>query len=581
MTHPVWMGLAAALALISTLCWFGPLMVLREIILMFFGSGKGASRYSLAALGAWALVLSVLNVLCYYGALICSHIASFRTTRELRLRFADHIGKIPLGENIRIGSSSLYDLMEMHIGRIQSFLSHEITEMIRGLVYPAALTVLLLTVDFRLGLSLAVGIAAAYIFHSMSMGKGGVKNEMELYLDALDRMNAASFSMVKGMHVLKLFGKKGHLLRVFERSVSDYTAMTIPYTRKWEKYMCWYEALMNHMYLFLLPAGIPMLLYSDRPQDTAAVLVFYLILSVHITSVLPAAGGLMHAVMEVIYDIDRIDEVLSIETQPDHKRAPMPERFDVEFSHVSFSYSSKDDPDERKNTFTTLKDVSFTARQGEVTALAGPSGGGKSTIASLLARFWDIREGAVRIGGTNLKDMSFETLMQCTAYVFQDDTLFHRTIADNIRMGRPDASREEIIAAARAAAVDDVIRNLENGYDTVYGEKGMRLSGGEIQRILIARAILKNAPILVLDEATAYCDVESADRIRTALDALMKDKTVILIAHRPESLCRADTIIYIENGTILERGTHPELLEKDGAYASMWKSGHDTQKGPV
>ena len=615
LTHPVWMGSAALLSVISTICWFGPLLVLYEMTGMLFGaSGQGARVLSgtyagnaggllsalragegpsILALGFAALVCSVLNVLCYYGALICSHVASFKTTKELRLAFAEHIGRIPLGESIRIGSGCLYEVMESHVGRIQSFLSHEITEMIRGIIYPAALGVLVLAVDFRLGLSLAAGLAVAYVFHAMSMGRGGVKNEMELYLDALDRMNAASIALVRGVPVLKLFGRAGHPLRAFEQSVSDYTGMTIPYTRKWEKYMCWYEALMKHMYLFLLPCGIPMLVRSADPVRTAVTLVFYFLLSVHITSVLPATGGLMHAVMEVIYDIDRVDEILSIPEQSDSGSRTVPERFDVEFCHVSFSYggagSAAAEPaasaepaadggtvaeeDGIETRFAALKDLSFTAPQGKVTALVGPSGGGKSTAASLLARFWDCSGGSVRIGGTDIRELSFADLMNCTAYVFQDDTLFSKSIADNIRMGRPDASEEEIIAAAKAAAVDDVIRRLKKGYDTVYGEGGMRLSGGEVQRILIARAILKNAPVLVLDEATAFCDAESADLIGKALQSLMKDKTVIMIAHRPESMRMADRILYIENGTVKESGTHEELMRLNGAYAAMLRSG--------
>lgn len=565
MLHPVWMCAAILLSTVSTIAYFVPYWAIYRIVCQTVTGWPPISAMDTAQilrLGLIGAAGAIVNVLCFFGGLICSHVAAFDTALDLRLTFADHISKLPLGFHIGMGSGKLRGTMDGHIGGLQSFLAHKLPDIVVGIVCPVMLVGITLLLDWRLGIAVLAGILAAYFFHSRSLGKGGVKNEMELYYDALAVMNEAAVEYVRGITVIKLFGNSGNTATNLHKAIHGYTAMTIPYTRTWEKYMCWYEVLINNIYLFLLPAGAAILLHTQDLRSFAPTFLFYLILSPSIASVIPQIAGIMDECMRVSGALERLDEVLSTPVLSDEKKDVPAESYELVFDNVSFQYETGD-------TVKAVTNVSFACKENTVTAIVGPSGSGKSTIAHLAARFWDVTEGRIAVGGEDIRNIDFSQLMNRLSFVFQDDFLFQQSIYDNIRMGS-SVSKEAVIAAAKRAQIHERILDLPNGYDTRNGENGIHLSGGEKQRICIARAILKNAPILILDEATAAQDIENEYIIQQAIRELTKDKTVLMIAHRLSTIQNADQILVMKDGCIQEAGKHHELLERNGLYKQMW-----------
>ena len=521
-------------------------------------------RYGWMAFGGM-----ILNIVLYFGALMCSHLAAFGTLYELKVNFATHIAKVPLGFHVMVGSGKLRKIMDDNIEKIEQFIAHQLPDLVAAFVAPVVMVVLLLAVDLRFGLAALAGVLLAFVIQMLMYGKDGAKEMMAKYQSSLENMNNASVEYIRGISVVKAFKQTVYSFRRLHDTIREYTSMVIPYTLSWENSMSLFTTLINHIYLFILPVGILVGMNAADYRSFAVTLIFYLVF-------VPAIASILMKIMYVNSDVHRIsngveamDAYLAEPELPQPAQPQTIKTHDVAFKDVTFSYT-KDGETE------ALSGVSFTARQGQVTAIVGPSGGGKSTIAHLIPRFFDVDEGAVLIGGVDVRKMQSSYLMEQVSFVFQDVFLFKQSIRDNIRMGNPHATDRQIEDAAKAAQCHEFIGRLPNGYDTVIGTKGVHLSGGEQQRLAIARAIVKDAPVIVLDEATAFADPENEHLIQKAFETLMHGKTVVIIAHRLSTVRSADNIIVMDGGRMAEEGSHDALIQKNGKYATMWKTYNQT-----
>jgi len=379
-------------------------------------------------------------------------------------------------------------------------------------------------------------------------------------------MSASAVQYVRGMPVVKIFGQTVASFRQFSQSIYAFKKYALHVCDTYQPGMVWFTVLLNSIVTFILPVGL--LLLSREPGNVvlAGVYLFFIILGPGVAAPFHKLTFLASNTREIDEGVSRLDAIFEEKPVPEPVIPQSPHKHDIRFEHVSFSYENT------KETTRTeaLKDISFTAHAGEITALVGPSGSGKSTIANLIPRFWDVTQGAIKIGGINIREIATGQLMDRVSFVFQDSFLFFDTLYENIRVGKPDATEEEVHAAARAAQCDEFIGRLPQGYQTLIGEGGVYLSGGEEQRVSVARAILKNSPILVLDEATAFADPENEYKMQLALQELIKDKTVIIIAHRLSSIISANQIIVLKEGEIVQKGVHAELSRKEGVYKKMW-----------
>ena len=486
--------------------------------------------------GWLALAGITANILLYFLAIFCSHIAAFGTLYELKVLFADHITKIPLGYHLTIGSGRLRKIMDENIESVEGFIAHQFPDFVASVTAPIVMAIILLTVDWRFGLASLIGIILAFAAEFIGFGSGEMKENMGKYQKALEEMNNASVEYVRGMSVVKAFNQTASSFQKLKEAISGYTEWVLKFSLGWQNCMPAFTTIINHVYLLFVPA---------------------------ISGILNKIMYISESFMQINGNVARMDEILNIPKMPKSAHPKKPVNNDIVFSDVSFSYTK----DAGKNV---IEHVSFTAKQGQITAIVGPSGGGKSTIANLISRFWDVSSGSITIGGADIREMSEDDLRHRVSFVFQDIFLFKQSIMDNIRMGAPSASEEQVIAASKAAQCHEFISKLPDGYHTVVGTKGIHLSGGERQRIVIARAIIKNSPVLVLDEATAFSDPENEYLIQKAFEKLMQDKTVIIIAHRLSTIRNADKIIVLEKGHLIEEGKHNELVASDGRYRQMW-----------
>ena len=447
--------------------------------------------------------------------------------------------------------------------KIERFLAHSYPDMVASYVAPFALLVVLFLFDWRFGIAALVAVIIAFVIQMMSMGVAGQEVMQEMQKTGAD-MTEASVEYVRGMPVLKAFGQTAHSFRQLASAVGAYTEVTLGFTLKCENYISMFRTIINNIYLVILPVGI---LIGQRTDDYKSFLlsfIFYLLFTPAIAAVLNKYMYVSSSSMRISSGVGNYDAMMALpELKSVGEKDVSPADTSIEFCGVNFSYDETDT--------MALSNVSFTAPAGKITAIVGPSGGGKSTIAHLIPRFWDVTDGQITIGGIDIQTMPEEVLMQQVSFVFQDVYLFGQSIRENIRMGRPDATDDEVVQAAKLAMCDGFIAQLPKGYDTVFGDEGVHLSGGEAQRISIARAIIKNAPILILDEATAFADPENEQLIQSALAKLMVGKTVIVIAHRLGTIKNADKIIVMDQGKVSESGTHDELIKKDTVYAHMWK----------
>lgn len=566
---PICMTASVLLSIASSLSSFVPYWVVYRLLRILLLETETFNTLAVVHLGLVAFIGAIINVMGYFGSLILSHLAAFNTSYDVKVAFAESISRLPYGFHIQTGTGKQYAVMGTGIDRVQSFMAHKLPDMIASVVYPITMVAMILRIDWRFGIAMMIGIAIAYIFHYLSMGRGGAKHMMDLYYTALDDMESAAVECTHGITLLKTFGPSISAYRRFERSVSDYTKMVIPYTKNWEKYMGVFVALISNIYLFIMPAVILLMPKTANLPAFAVNVVFYLVMAPSLASVIPKAGRIMEEFMRVYEEIERMDQVFDRPPIRNNVDGEVPTSNEISFSAVSFAYNT-----DRK----ALDTVSFTAPEGQMTAIVGASGSGKSTIVSLIARFWDVEEGSIALGGIDIREIPMTTLMERTNFVFQSEYLFTQSVLENIRIGRKDATDDEVIAAAKAANCHSFIMLLPNGYSTVLKQDGVLLSAGQQQRIALARAFLKDAPIIVLDEATASQDAENEALIQDSISRLIRNKTVIIVAHRLSSIVHADQILVLQDGRIVEQGRHDELMNRNGIYTTLWNS-YESRKG--
>ena len=506
----------------------------------------------------------ITNILLYFLAIFCSHLAAFGTLYELKIKFAEHITKIPLGYHLTIGSGRLRKIMDENIESVEGFIAHQFPDFVASVTAPIIMVILLFAVDWRFGIASLVGIILAFVVQFMGYGSGAMKENMGKYQIALEDMNNASVEYVRGMPVVKAFNQTANSFEQLKHAISQYTEWVLKFSLGWQNCMPAFTTIINNIYLVLIPVGIFIGTNAVNQKEFLMTFIFYLLFVPAVAGILNKIMYVSESFMQINGNVARMDEIFNIPVLKDTQISKTFDNDNVTFDNVSFSYTGKENE-------LAIKNVSFEAKQGEITAIVGLSGGGKSTIANLISRFWDVTSGSIKIGNVDVREVGTNDLMKHISFVFQDIFLFKQSIFDNIRMGNPNATKEQVISASKAAQCHDFISKLPNGYDTVVGTQGIHLSGGERQRIAIARAIIKDAPIIVLDEATAFSDPENEYLIQKAFEKLMQDKTVIMIAHRLSTIRNANKIIVMENGRLIESGKHNDLIQKNGRYAEMWK----------
>jgi ATP-binding cassette subfamily B protein len=514
--------------------------------------------------GWMAVGTSLLSMLIYFGALLCTHFSAFRTARNMKTVALHHLTRLPVGYIKSLGSGKIRRIIDDGAGQTETYLAHQLPDLAGAIVTPFAVLFLLFFFDWRFGLISLLPMAVGICFLTRMMGPN-MAESMKQYQNALEDMNNEAVEYVRGIPVVKTFQQSIFSFKNFHESILKYRDWAVRYTLSLRIPMCAYTMSINGIFAFLLPAGL--LLAGERlagASNTNVVLdlIFYILFT-------PVCVTMMDKIMFTSENTLQAKEALTrvmgiIKQQPLKEPAnpKTPKRASVEFKDVTFSYE--------KDTIPAIKNVSFQMPEGATFALVGPSGGGKSTAASLISRFYDVDRGSILVGGVDVREIGTEELMRKVSFVFQDSHLFKASLLDNIRAARPEASAKEVEKAVKAACCEDIIQKFPEGLHTVVGTKGVYLSGGECQRIALARAVLKDAPIVVLDEATAFADPDNEYQIQKAFETLVKGKTVLMIAHRLSTVSKADKILVMNQGQVEEAGTHKELLEKHGLYAKMW-----------
>ena len=519
-----------------------------------FGRATGLVRC-----GVMAVVFAVLSYLIYIGALMCSHLSAFRVATNLRLEVTEHIAKLPLGFVDSFGSGKLRKIISDSTGATETYLAHQLPDKAGALATPIGLLVLLFVFDWRLGLLSLVPVFLGFAIMSAMTGKR-MAEKMRQYGNALAAMSNEAVEYVRGIPVVKTFGQSVFSFRKFKRAIDEYEKWVVSYTKQLRVPMMFYTAAINGVFAFLI-AGALWFTSGGVTNEFLLNLVFYIVITPVISLTLTKIMYMSENKMIVEDALGRIDSVLNSAPMSVSDTPVSPADSSVELDDVHFSYDGKNE---------VINGVSMKIGVGQTVALVGPSGGGKSTLASLITRFFDVNSGSVKIGGADVRNIAKDELMNTVSFVFQNSRLIKASILDNVRMGRPDATKEEVMAALEAAQCGDIIGKFPDGVDTMIGTKGVYLSGGEGQRIAIARAILKNSPVIILDEATAFADPDNEARIQAAFAELAKGRTVIMIAHRLSTVADADRIFVIYDGKVAESGTRTELCATGGLFAKMW-----------
>lgn len=510
--------------------------------------------------GIMAMVSAIASFLIYICALMCSHLAAFRVATNMRIAVTEHIAKLPLGFADSFGSGKLRKIINDSTGATETYLAHQLPDKYAALATPAGLLVLLFAFDWRLGLLSLVPVILAFLIMSAMTGKR-MAEKMKQYNNALENMSNEAVEYVRGIPVVKTFGQSVFSFKKFKSTIDEYQKWVVAYTKDMRVPMMFYTAAINGVFAFLI-AGALWFTADGVTNGFLLNLIFYIVITPVISLTLTKMMYMSENNMIVKDALERIDGVLSVSPMSESETPEYPADSSVELNDVHFSYDGKNE---------VIRGVSMNIGAGQTVALVGPSGGGKSTLAGLMARFFDVKSGSIKVGGADIREIPKEELMNAVSFVFQDSKLIKATIAENVKLGKPDATDEEVAAALHTAQCDDIIQKLPDGADTVIGTKGVFLSGGERQRIAIARAVLKNAPVIILDEATAFADPDNEAKVQKAFSELSKGKTVIMIAHRLSTVANADCIYVIKDGLIAESGRRDELLEKNGVFAEMWK----------
>ncbi len=548
-------GASAVLALMPFVyIWF----MIRDVI---DAAPDFAQAENLAYYGWMAVLFAVLAILVYVAGLMCSHIAAFRVAANIRKETLDHVVKLPVGAFDEIGSGKVRKIIDESSAATETHLAHNLPDLVGAIVTPLAMIAMMFVFDWRLGLASLFPVVCAFLIMTKMTG-AGMEEKMKQYNDALMDMNNEAVEYVRGVPVVKTFGQTVFSFARFKASIDRYHKWVVAYTKQLRQPMMFFTLLIDSIFAFLI--AVTLFIVGRGPADTAFIvdLVFYIIFTPILVVTLNKIMFMSENGMIVRDAMARINGVLDIKPLPESAYCEAPEDNSVELKGVSFRY-----PNAEQNAVSGLN---IKIGAGQTVALVGESGGGKTTVAGLVSRFWDVNEGEILIGGVNVKNIAKKVLSEQISYVFQDSRLLKASVFDNVRLSRPNASVSEVEKALRAAQCDDIIAKLPDGIYTVIGKEGIYLSGGEQQRIAIARAILKDAPIVVLDEATAFADPENEYMVQKAFEQLTEGKTVLMIAHRLTTVVNADRIYVLQGGMVAESGTHAELLENKGVYASMW-----------
>ena len=513
--------------------------------------------------GWMAVVFAILAILIYIGALMCSHIAAFRIAGNMRIEAIEHLTKIPVGEIEEEGSGKLRKIILDSSSATETYLAHQLPDMAQAILMPLAIIVILFIFDYRLGLVSLIPIILGFLCMFKMVGPK-MKNDMAQYQNAMESMNNEGVEYVRGIPIVKTFNQSIYTFKRFKGAIDNYSNFCISYTKRCRGPMIAFEICVNSVFAFLIAMALIVSGVKATDQTFILNLIFYIVFTPIISTTLLRVMYMSENTMIVEDALNRVDSVLSIEPLKETSNPLKPNGDEVKFDSVFFKYKNKEK--------YALNDISFIAKENSITALVGPSGGGKSTIASLMNRFYDVEKGSISIGGVDIRNIKKEDLMNEISYVFQDSKLLKNTILENVRMGKKDATLEEVNEALKLAQCNDIIAKLPDGLNTIIGAKGTYLSGGEMQRISLARAILKNSKIIILDEATAFSDPENEYLIQKAFQNLSKNKTVIMIAHRLSTIKNADKILVVNDGKIVEEGTHDSLLKENGIYTKMWNN---------
>ena len=555
-TYASWV-LAAASALLALVPFLYIWRILRDVLEVApnYGEAVNIPHY-----GWMAVLFAIVSYLVYICALLCSHMSAFRVATNLRLETANHLAKLPLGFTETFGSGKLRKIIQESTGAAETYLAHQLPDKYSAIATPVGLLVLLFVFDWRLGLLSLVPVFLGFGIMTTMTGKR-MEEKMRQYGNALAAMSNEAVEYVRGIPVVKTFGQSVFSFKKFKATIDEYEKWVVAYTKELRMPMLFYTAAVNGVFAFLIAGGLLMTKNGVTPEFLLNLL-FYIIITPVISLTLTKIMYMSENQLIVADALNRIDSVLkaapvSIPDAPQH-----PKDGSVELKDVVFSYDGTTD---------VVNGVSLRIPSGSTVALVGPSGGGKSTLASLMCRFFDVKRGSILVGGANVRDIPKEELMNTVSFVFQNSRLLKGTLLDNVKLGKPDATEEEVLAALKAAQCMDIVEKFPDGLHTVIGTKGVYLSGGEQQRIAIARAFLKNAPILILDEATAFADPDNEAKVQAAFAELAKGRTVIMIAHRLSTVANADCIYVVEDGRIAESGTRDALCAKSGIFAKMWQ----------
>lgn len=566
LTYASWI-LSAISALVALIPFIYIWRILDEVLRVApdFGDAEHITHY-----GWMAVLFAVLSVLIYISGLMCSHLSAFRVATNIRIETMEHIAALPLGFVESFGSGKLRKIVNESSAATETYLAHQLPDKAGAIATPCGLLVLLFVFDWRLGLLSIVPVILGFAIMMTMTGKE-MAEKMKEYQNALDAMSNEAVEYVRGIPVVKTFGQTVFSFKKFKATIDNYGKWVIAYTKDLRMPMMFYTAAINGVFVFLT-AGALFFTKSGVTDEFLLNLLLYIIITPVISLTLTRIMFMSENGMIVADAIERIDSVLNLSPLSEPANPQRPKDSSIELVDVHFSYNEKTE---------VIKGVSLKIEQGQTAAFVGPSGGGKSTLANLISRFFDPQSGSVRIGGVDVKNIAKEELMNTVSFVFQNSRLIKASIFDNVRLGNPNATEEEVLQAIKSAQCMDIIDKLPQGMNTVIGTKGVYLSGGEQQRIAIARAMLKNAPIIILDEATAFADPDNENRVQKAFTELAKGKTVIMIAHRLSTVANVDKIYVIDDGRIAESGKHKELCDANGLFTKMWRDYQTSAKWKV